>query len=414
MKFAEKKYIHKHKDENVLIYNVRRALPRKIYSDVFEKTVLAALPQEEQKLLLKYYSQETFIYLLEKKPDEKPYYILHSIPNEIEARFAMNILNTLKIPLPEQRRLLKYYYRNKLTNLFVLKENITESDELQILTVLKMFRSWYITDSKKTKISEVLEKVPNLEKEDIFFANMHVNIHHQFFFEHPNEHVPAMMTIEAARQFLIACCHMYFKVPLKGVNFILSGMQCKFYNYLELNYPIKLMAKVNTIKYRRGYLNYLDLDIKVYQNNKIANAFNFVGSVIENAVFKVLREDKTIYEQKPRFIPRSIFYHNIMIRHSNKDKFLCEFVDISEDGFRVKIDKSEEKNLSDSKEPYEFFIFFQDIGFIHGECELKWIKADSDYIICGFLITGIYKGDKENLREALKRYCYVIEERDFF
>ena len=414
MKFPDKKIVHKLKSENILIYNIRRTLPRKIYSDTFENLILPNLSSEEEKFIQRYYSTESFIYLLEKKPNEKPYYILHSLPHKIDINFGRKILDILKIDKKDQKIFLKYFYRDKERKYFLLKDNITESEELEILKILKKFRNWYISDSNKTKISGIFEKINFPGKKDVFFANMYIDLNHTFFFEHPNEHVPALMIIEAARQFLISCCHVYFKVPLKGVNFILSGMQSKFYSYLELNFPIKLMAKVNKIKYRKGYLNHLNLDVNFYQNNKLSSSFNFTGSVIEKDVFKKLRDDKVNPNDKARFQPRSIFYYNIALRDKNKKKYLCELLDISEEGFKVKSDNSKIEHNISINDFFEFFIFFQEIGFIHGECELRWTYKKEDFIVYGFKIFGMQDVDKDSLKEVIKKFCYAVESRDFY
>jgi hypothetical protein len=421
MKLIEKKFVHKKKDENVLIYNMRRALPRKIYTDIFENVVLPSLSPEDSKFLQKYYSQEPFIYLLEQKPDEKPYYILHSLPHEIDAKFAVNILNTLKIQDKEQRELLHFFYRDKDRNLFVLRENISESDELLILKILKKFRTWHISDDKKAKLSEILEKSPVLPKEDVFFSNMFVNLTHPFFFEHSNEHVPAMMTIEAARQFLIACCHVYGNIPIKGISFIMSDMNIKFDNYLELNFPIKMVANLNNLKTRRldsvtnaRYWNEIDVTITIYQRNILAAEINFIGKSIKSDLFKTLRKDKYVYDQMPRFHPRYSNKNITLININNNKKLLCEIVDISYNGFQLKYEKSNDFFLDSSKEEeLEFIIFFQEIGFIHGRCRRIWFHERIDNNYSGFFITNIEKDDIENLKESIKRYCYVIEDREY-
>ncbi|MBN2546190.1 MAG: hypothetical protein JXB50_10365, partial [Spirochaetes bacterium] len=67
---------------------------------------------------------------------------------------------------------------------------------------------------------------------------------------------------------------------------------------------------------------------------------------------------------------------------------------------------------------FDFNIFFQELGFIQGKCELKWYSKVIDNISfmvynAGFNIIEIDEIDKKNFREALKRFCFVKNGRDF-
>jgi hypothetical protein len=423
IKLVDKKLVHKQNDENVLIYNLRRALPRKIYAEIFEKIIAPQISPEEKEYLDKFYSQEKFIYLLEKQSDLKPFYILHSIPQEIEAKSAIDILKSLRIKDGDQRHLLNYFKRDKKKNLFILKENISETDELNILKILGKFRNWYISDIQKTRISEILEKVENIEKEELFFSNMYVNLTHPFFFEHENEHVPAMMIIEAARQFLIACCHKYGNIPYSGISFILSDMKILFKSYLELNYPIKMVANLNYLKTRslhsnkeKKYWSEINVDISIYQRNIETTVITYTGKSIKSNLFKTLRRDKVSYTQSPRFLPRYSYKNITIVDVNNNINYFTEILDISFTGFKLKFDTDTsffDKTLEFENNLYKFYIFFKEIGFIHGDCKNIWYQVKEGCIIAGFHITRIGTNDSDNLKDAIKRFHYVIEEREF-
>ncbi|OHD27999.1 MAG: hypothetical protein A2Y34_03070, partial [Spirochaetes bacterium GWC1_27_15] len=403
---VDKKLVHKHKEENVLVYNLRRLLPRKIEVKLFEDIVLSKLTKVEQEFIKKYYSKDReLLWIKQDQHDNNEYYVLHTLPHEIDIKFGIEFVKIAQLKPKESRLLLRYYSRDKDQKKFMLNDDITDEEELKILTILGL-TDWHITDSDKTRISEILERVPEVEKENIFYGNMYVNLNHDFFFEHPNEHVPAMMVIEAARQFLIAAFHMFYNVPLKGVAFIVKGIQGNFNKYLELNYPVKFMATMKSVKFKRGYISFYDSDVTIFQRNQECSVMNFVGNTIKGDVFKELRIDKEKYQKYPRFHARSMFFHNISLRDYSKKKHLCDLVDISATGFQLKLgDDFNIEDINKISKQFEFFIYFQEIGFVHGACECVWFENRDDSYYAGFKITEIDDADIESLKEAIKRFC---------
>ena len=398
---VDKNLVHKQKDENVLIYNLRRALPRRINAELMEAKILNNLCENDKN----------FLFLKSEKNKNPDDYILKILPHEVDEETLNDLINPGDIIFKDLKYLMKYFHRDKgKKKFYLIEDEIDEEDELKILKIFNL-KNWYINSNEKAKISDILEKNKDVKKDDVFFCNMFVKIDHVFFFEHPNEHVPALMIIEAARQFLIANCHKYFNVPLKGYNFILEGMEINFLSYSELNYPIKMIGIVNEIKTRKDVLSFLDINITVWQKSKEVATINFIGKVIKAHVFKELRKDKAIYKRVPRFHPRPLFYNNIFIRRVDKTKFLCDLIDLSEDGFSVKFNKNYPENVM-KKNKFEFFIFFQEVGVIHGGCSVKWMKFESSTTIAGFKITELTEDDKENLHEVLRRFCYIREDRE--
>lgn len=277
-KVINKKYVHKSKNENVLVCNLRRAIPIKIEKSVFENIVLSNVNKNEIELILNNY----ILHQDNLSEGKKSYFIMHNIPYFIK--------NTHFEILKDQLDLLPQYYdKDKENNYYILKEEITEIEELSILKILNL-QNQKIDYNKRKIISDIFEKIQDFRKDDIFFANMLANGNHPFFFEHPVDHVPGMMIIEASRQFLIAISHLYGKIPLKGINFILSSIHVDFFNYLELNQPIIMIAQVNKVKRNKdgSWRNGIDLNVYFYQNNIKCTLINYIGRVINNDHLKTL------------------------------------------------------------------------------------------------------------------------------
>lgn len=401
---VDKSLVHKSKTENVHIYNLRRALHRVFSVDEFEKNIKENLELSEMNYLEEFYIKKNNTY------------ILRSIPLQITQKRAEDYLNNIQLKEEEIKFLLSYYDLNNNTNKYELKNNLTEFEELKILNILDL-KEFYISDLERFKLSNILEKIPDIEKKTTFFGNLFVDQNHFYFFEHPQEHVPGMLILEAGRQFLIAGCHIFGNVPLDGMSFMLTKMNVRFLNYVELNYPIKLRAKFTELNINsRGYWSYFANTVTVYQKNKESAIIEYEASIIPKKFFERLREDKDEYDQLPRFLPLQGFEGNISLRH-NHNKYLCSIIDISKTGFMLKFEKDDYLKTAtgtyEENKIFEFFLFFPKIGFVHGTCKLKWSdKREDNFFVSGFQITQIDKLDLENLKEAIKLYFRLKQERE--
>lgn len=84
------------------------------------------------------------------------------------------------------------------------------------------------------------------------------DLKHPFFFEHPLDHIPAMMLVEAGRQLGIAISHLFLDVPLHYL-FATQSFDIRFTDFAELNLPVTIAAAVTDKRFRRGELLHLRL-----------------------------------------------------------------------------------------------------------------------------------------------------------
>lgn len=90
------------------------------------------------------------------------------------------------------------------------------------------------------------------EKEQ-YIAQVAVDIHNPFFFDHPYDHIPGMLFIEAGRQIGTAVCHLFYDVPY-DVVFILTDVNFGFRSYAELDAPLFASAAISNKEYKKGKL----------------------------------------------------------------------------------------------------------------------------------------------------------------
>ncbi len=407
-KLIDKSFVHKEKNENVLIYNVRRSLPVKIEQKVLNDIVLPVLTEEEKKIILDYY----ILHNNGTTEDEPEFYIMYNIPHVIEIDYVINTIVDNKLSKDEARELLKYYVKDSQKQHYVLKKDLTEIDEIEIQNLLKKKDLQLLDYDEREKLANIFEKIKDFEKEDVFYANMFADREHLFFFEHSIEHVPAMMMIEASRQMLIAICHLYGNISMDEISFIISNMNVSFLSYLELNFPIKMITKVNKVKKRSdgSWKSSIDVDVNFYQNNIKAAIINYKGRIISKEGFSELRKVRKRFKEQPRFVPNDMIYKSIALKDFKNSNYTCRLNDISEAGFQLELN---EPIIKLEYNKFSFVTFFQDIGFINGECELKWHKEKSGGYKGGFSITYINPDDLNGLKEGIKRYCFLRTNREY-
>ena len=76
---------------------------------------------------------------------------------------------------------------------------------------------------------------------------------HPFFFEHPLDHYPGLMLIEAGRQFGTTVAHLLYGVPY-DTAFILNGLRVDFTSFAELGRPVFVNSTVSEKEFKRGML----------------------------------------------------------------------------------------------------------------------------------------------------------------
>lgn len=100
---------------------------------------------------------------------------------------------------------------------------------------------------------------------DRFEAEMVVDSTHPFFYEHPLDHIPAMMLLEAGRQFGIAISHLHLGVPL-GTMFATKTFDIRFTDFAETDRPVIISASIRDKQYRHGELYQLFLEADFSQS----------------------------------------------------------------------------------------------------------------------------------------------------
>ncbi|MEN8146646.1 MAG: AfsA-related hotdog domain-containing protein [Campylobacterota bacterium] len=118
------------------------------------------------------------------------------------------------------------------------------------------------------KANEENVLIGDVEKHgDAFHTSVIVNTEHPFFFEHPREHVPGLLLVEAGRQSSMAIVHKYYDVAFDKAFFI-NDFQMKFTGFATTSAPLTIKSSVlNSASKSKNYFQ-LDFEIAFYQETK--------------------------------------------------------------------------------------------------------------------------------------------------
>ncbi len=410
----DKKYVHKKLPENVLIKGLRRGIPAFIDRSQVENLIIPSLSLADRALFLEYY----LFHDPERKqiqPDDvsdpdienKECYVLFNIPHTIDAEYFEG---EVKLSRHDRDILLRYYRKNEKTGNYILKKRLSEIEEKAIQHILGK-KDIHISDNEKIILYEMFEKIDGMEKDDIFYAELLVNRRHSFFFEHQQEHVPGIMIMEASRQYAVACFHIFGKTPFKGYQFTLNSFNAKFFDYIDLHYPAGIKLEViKKVLGRNGEWTSATHQITFFQKGNICASVEIEGGIISKKLFSRFREGRNNTSPEHRFYPVDPEICPTSLWSSDKENYhVGKLIDVSVNGFCVEIGETFEQK--ESKKDYDFIMYFPGIGFIRGGCQQKWSRCENDNFYGGFHITLILKADKDNLREAVKRFCHLKTDR---
>jgi 2-oxo-3-(phosphooxy)propyl 3-oxoalkanoate synthase len=127
-----------------------------------------------------------------------------------------------------------------------------------------------------------------LGSEDRFDAEMVHDMDHPFFFEHPLDHIPAMMLVESGRQLGIAISHLFLGVPL-GTMFATRSFDIQFTDFAETRTPVIISATVTDKQYRRESLIQLRMDGYFSQDNHPLGRMSGTWSMLNPELWKRYR-----------------------------------------------------------------------------------------------------------------------------
>jgi len=406
--FPEKQYLHKEKNENIHIYNLRRSLPRVIVVEIFDTDILPALNPAEKEFILSYYVRRKIVIGDDDSGGDAEAYVLRSLPVSISNESMEGVLQDPHLTAPERELILGCYKKLANENNFILSCDITELDELRIASLMKI-RWLYVNDADKKRISDIFERIKNFKKSDIFIANMHIDPEHEYFFEHKLDHVPGMMAIETARQMFLACAHLYGSVPTKGVFFTLNAMNVNFSEYLWMSYPIRIELRMTTTTFtRENYWHKCACSVSFYQEFREKARVSVEGMTIKKDIIEGIIVKKQI-ERAHEFDYSAGLQSEVLLKDpKNNMNFVGRIVDISPKHVMVEL---VDDIMLDTAEEFDIRISLEQQYYCYGVCILLNAIKKGNRTIANFYLLYIESSSLNNINEIIKRLCHLREKR---
>ena len=132
------------------------------------------------------------------------------------------------------------------------------------------------------------------ESTDEFECQMIVDLSHPFFFEHPLDHIPGMMFVEAGRQAGIACSHLFLEIPF-GTQFISKGCNVRFVDFGETHRPVSMRTQFKDTVHRKGTVLEAHLETAFYQEGRLVCSMTGDWKMYPREIYERFRAKK-----KPR------------------------------------------------------------------------------------------------------------------
>jgi|GEM_PF-2245086 len=409
---VDKKYVHKFRDENVFLSDLRRVLPVKIPSSLFENRIPELVTEEEYNHLKQRYVKNA---ATTESPEEMAWndvYMLRSLREIYRLHDdEYEVLVATRKSQWERETIESLYAPESgpAGGYHVLKDGILEPYDNFLLHSCHLW-DHFLFSEERARLSTILEKVPEIEKRDVFLANMYVDVTHPFFFEHPNEHVPAIMLIESVRQFLLACSHKYGKVPFEETQIIVNYMNSQFLQYININYPILFRSTTEELKInRQGQWQYQKVRTEVFQAGRVMSIFTFDGNCIGSHLFERIRRGQIAELKQSRFVPITMSeYRLIVVQDRSGKPEMATLLNISLTGLAIKIEK---ERFTEGSGIVEISLSYRGQDSIKGEYAVIWTRESGDYVILGLKNEGMDAESRKTLHEFICRDCMVLQDR---
>ncbi len=397
----DRSFVHKQKQENVFVKDLRRSIPKILDKATVEQMILPDLEDSLKITFKEYYSQDN---------SEGENYHLDKIPRILPGNLLDPTAGGGYFSQEQKVRMGKIYIPSPNKDYQELPADISPEDR-QTLEGIFQGSGFSISIKEQIFISNLLEALPRFVPLEEFTAGFLVRADHKFFFEHPNEHLPGLKILEAGRQFSTACWHIFGQVPLTGYQFILNEFNSTFHDYVELHYPSEFTGRMISLeKGRDGIWSSGVMEVILSQRGTPRVTMTMKARVIPSRIFHRMRSSTTEPPSSHRFEPNPGIRVKAILWDLESERYIStELLDISSLGFRVKLLEEGHPDLSGRL--MEVMLHFDDSGIIRANALCLWMERKSVGESCGFEFKSVRDADRKNLIAAIRTSCLLREER---
>ncbi len=392
---VDKALVHKRDERNILIADLRLELPPVLSRAALEE--VAGRDTGAAAVLRRFYApgrlsglegwgdpDGTSLVLTSLMP------ILRARPAELEAALA---------GLDDDARAeLAALYQPRGDEL-VLAPGIEESAADRLL------EAFGITDAApsaedRLRISHALDRLD--EPPRAYRADLLVDTSHEFFFEHPNEHVPALLMIEAVRQFVMATEHKFRRLPVDS-QIILTTFSSRVQSYVDLCMPVTLHCReLGREAPRAGrVVNNVRLTVSVRQGGKVAATFELSGDGISHALFERARRNRAPMLAGRIFALRPHVAHEATLEVGSSQRVAGRLTTVWLEGFRVQIAAGVELPGGECT----FALTFPELETVRGRGRIVGSWPENGAACAEIEIVELGKAEQQAYHKAISQNC---------
>ncbi len=389
--------VHKRNQENVLLADLRLAVPSwleaRVFGEVERRDAAAA-----EALRAHYVAGGR------AGPDGGELHVLAGLRPIVQLRSSA-LDGRLSVLPPERAAELLGLYERRGEEL-LLRPDVNEREYERLLIALGMHGS-VLSTSAKLRISRALEQVEDPPR--AYCATLVVDTAHQFFFEHMVEHVPGLLIIEAARQMVVAT-ELKYRGVAADVQFILQAFSAEFQGYLDNCVPVDLYCRETSRAEPRSGRPSCDvhLEVVVGQMHREAARFKLVGETITTSLFERLRRNRAATLGHRVFVQRPHVVSDVVVGPVQARRGHAVPVAFWLDGLRLKLAEP----FPDPRGEGELTLSFPDLPAIGSRFRVSRQWREDGASFAEVELIDLEKSARLVLQKAIALYCvWTGEER---
>jgi hypothetical protein len=378
--------LHKESADDVLLSYGHGAIPARIRA-----TALDALDPADAAVIATHYKKRADL----PRADED-YYYNTSVPPLITHQEANTLLAD-----EDGLRLLSDYYSRTPEGFVICAEYVAEMDEILLLRKLGRTAQW-IHDADRCRISDILESAGILENNPrILYAVFYNDLNNYFFYRKHHEHVPGMMTIEAARQSMYAHAYRYSGIKRGDVSISMKTLAIDFQSYTNANYPVRIVMQDGPNTKPQKWLH---KRARFFQMGRLLANFEFTGPPIQMDNFR--RKRVVPVDPAHRFEPVKNILRTLCLTADDGRAYECELNSLAAHAIQVTFKAGATVQPG---EVLHFTLYAKHFGYLHAHARIgqrhtvpKGIAAELIFL------QPLSDADTLKLSEIIKNFTHVV------
>ncbi len=216
-----------------------------------------------------------------------------------------------------------------------------------------------------------------------WIARIRIPLGHDFFFEHAVEHLPGMFILEAARQMMISCWHIYGGIPLEGYAFSMNRFDSQFIDYIDLHIPSEIRLRLHSFSGSAEKWKEVDFEYAALQAGRICVKGRTTARLISTGLLQRLRSPRKKIHPANRFALHSGAHASLRLIQACGEGLEARLLDLSLGGCACRFDSPSPPSGIEPRAALTLLFKGEEEELqVRGTC--TWTKSDTEGSEAGF------------------------------